>query len=112
MFIFLITASLSHKANICLYNIKINNLDKQTITSNFYQINLKKGFETKAFSQFDIRRKQKNMVNSLSRWKGKVAIVTGASAGIGAALAKQLVENGLIVSYQDVDKGFLNVINR
>lgn len=42
----------------------------------------------------------------MDRWRGRVALVTGASVGIGAAIAKELVRSGMTVvgCARDVDK--------
>lgn len=38
------------------------------------------------------------MVLSMERWKGKVAVVTGASGGVGTAVVQHLIKEGLTVS--------------
>lgn len=34
---------------------------------------------------------------SMDKWHNKIAIVTGSSSGIGAAIAEKLVDHGMVV---------------
>ncbi|KAJ8971421.1 hypothetical protein NQ317_018156 [Molorchus minor] len=52
------------------------------------------------------------MVLSMDRWVGKVAVVTGASGGIGGAIAEQLVEKGLKVAGLDRRKERLDELTK
>jgi NAD(P)-dependent dehydrogenase (short-subunit alcohol dehydrogenase family) len=45
----------------------------------------------------------------MERWSGRVAVVTGANSGIGAAIAQALVKEGLRVAGLDIRVGKMEV---
>lgn len=36
-------------------------------------------------------------ISGMNRWVGRIALVTGSSAGIGSAISEKLVSHGMIV---------------
>ncbi|KAF5304410.1 hypothetical protein FQA39_LY19002 [Lamprigera yunnana] len=46
----------------------------------------------------------------MERWKGKVAIVTGANSGIGAEVTERLVQEGMTVVGIDIGTDYLQLL--
>lgn len=60
---------------------------------------MKKCFENYKYILFDKlnRNNTHHHIEIMDKWRGKVAVVTGATRGIGTAIVTELVMNGMMV---------------
>ncbi|RZC33053.1 adh short and/or KR domain containing protein [Asbolus verrucosus] len=86
--------------NINGHIVHINSIFGHIVTTSKFNVYPASKFAVTALAE--TLRQELKMVLSMDRWVGKTAVVTGAASGMGEAIAKQLVQTGVIVAGIDL----------